>query len=223
MSLNINSFSNGIFGYGNSSAKTSGNINTNSKQYKAAAKDYLADHRAEVAKMSPQERMMYELFGGEEAYMKNVMKMYNSDGDYVGADGSVVPGMVATGIPESARHQMINVSEEYRQKMFDMVKEEFIRENGVANGDTTNRSSVYREYQLSINKEDRLKGTWSLQQYETQYRKAMYAAVRAANPNWKPGQSFDASILNSITRESVESTLVKSGNTLVTKSIDYSV
>ena len=67
--------------------------------------------------MSPLERQMYELFGGEQAYMRNVMKMYNSDGDYVGADGSTVPGMVATGIPESERHQMINVSEEYRQKM----------------------------------------------------------------------------------------------------------
>ncbi len=223
MSLNINSFSNGAFGYGCYSVKTGGNINTNSKQYKAAAKDYLANHRAEVAKMSPQERQMYELFGGEQAYMRNVMKMYNSDGDYVGADGSVVPGMVATGVSESARHQMINVSEQYRQKMFDLVKEEFIKEKGIANGDTTNRSSVYREYQLSINKEDRLKGTWSMQQYESKYRKALYDAVRAANPNWKAGQPFDTSALNGITRESVESTLVKSGNTLVRRGIDYSV
>ncbi len=38
---------------------------------------------------------MYELFGGEQAYMRNAMKMYNSDRDYVGADGSTVPGMVA--------------------------------------------------------------------------------------------------------------------------------
>lgn len=127
MSLNINSFSNGAFGYGCYSVKTGGNINTNSKQYKAAAKDYLSNHRAEVAKMSPQERMMYELFGGETAYMRNVMKMYNSDGDYVGADGSVVPGMVATGVSESARHQMINVSEQYRQKMFDLVKKNLLR------------------------------------------------------------------------------------------------
>ena len=192
-------------------------INTNSKQYKAAAKDYLANHRAEVAKMSPQERQMYELFGGEQAYMRNVMKMYNSDGDYVGADGSVVPGMVATGIPESERHQMISVSEDYRQKMFDLVKKEFMRENGVANGDTTKRSSVYREYQLSIAKEDRLKGTWSMQQYESKYRKAMYDTVRASNPSWKPGQSFDASVLDGITRESVEGTLMKNGNTLVKK------
>jgi len=76
---------------------------------------------------------------------------------------------------------------------------------------------VYREYQLSIAKEDRLKGIWSMQQYESKYRKAMYDAVRASNPSWKPGQSFDTSVLDSITRESVEGTLIKNGNTLVKK------
>ena len=29
----------------------------------------------------------------------------------------------------------------------------------------------------------------------------MYAAVKAANPNWQPGQPFDSSILDSVTRE----------------------
>lgn len=37
---------------------------------------------------------------------------------------------------------------------------------------------------------------------------------QAANSNWKNGDSFDASILDGITRESIESTLVQSGNTL---------
>lgn len=46
----------------------------------------------------------------------------------------------------------------------------------------------------------------------------MYAAVKAANPKWEPGQPFDLSILDSVTRESVESTLVKSGNTFVKRS-----
>ena len=100
---------------------------------------------------------------------------------------------------------------------FDLVKKEFIRENGVANGDTTNRSSVYREYQLSIKKEDRLKGSWSLEQYEQKYRSALATAVKAANQNWKNGDSFDPSILDSVTRESVESQLVKNGNTFVKK------
>ena len=48
--------------------------------------------------------------------------------------------------------------------------------------------------------------------YEGKYRSAMYAAVKAANPNWQPGQPFDSSILDSVTRELVESNLVQSGN-----------
>ena len=78
-------------------------------------------------------------------------------------------------------------------------------------------------YQLSVNKDKRLSGTWTLEQYEGQYRSAMYAAVKAANPNWKPGQKFDTSILDNVTKESVEATLVKNGNRLVRNSIDVSV
>ena len=135
--------------------------------------------------------------------------------------GICVRGMIMNGKSESEMHQMIDVSEEYRQKMFDECKRHFLQENGVANGDTTRRSEVFREYQLSIKEDDRLKGTWSLQQYEKQYTSAFAAAVKAANPNWKNGDPFDASILDSITRESVESTLVKSGNTLKRTGVNY--
>lgn len=134
------------------------------------------------------------------------------------ASGICVRGMIMNGKSESEMHQMIGVSEEYRQKMFDECKRHFLQENGVANGDTTKRSEVFRAYQLSIKEGDRLKGTWSLQQYEKQYSAALAAAVRAANPNWKNGDPFDASILDNVTREAVESTLVKSGNTLVRRS-----
>lgn len=189
-------------------------INTNSKQFKAAAKDFLAAHRAEVAKMTPEKRMMYEMLGGEEGYMKNVMRNYNSDGDFT-AGGLVVPGMVVTGIPESERHQIISISEDARQKMFDNCKREFIAGHGVANGDTTKRSDVYRAFQLSIPKKDRLKGTWTLQQYETAYNQAFYDAVKAADPNWEIGKPFNRNVLDSVTRESVDNALVKSGNRLI--------
>ena len=132
--------------------------------------------------------------------------------------GMCVRGMIMNGKSEAEMHQMIGVSEEYRQKMFDECKRHFLQENGVANGNTTKRSEVFRAYQLSIKEDDRLKGTWSLQQYEKQYSSALAAAVKAANPNWKNGDPFDASILDNVTRESVESTLVKSGNTLVRRS-----
>lgn len=44
-----------------------------------------------------------------------------------------------------------------------------------------------------------------------------------SNSNWKSGQKFDTSILNNVTRESVEFTLVKNGNRLVRNSINVSV
>lgn len=195
-------------------------INTNSKQYKAAAKDHLDKLIAEEAMMTPEQKMLYELLGGREAHMRNVMQNYNSDGDFVGPGGVVVPGMYHGEdgtVDRSTWQQLINVSDDARQKMFDNVKREFIQENGISNGDTTKRSKIFREYQLSVKKEDRAKGTWTLQQYEGKYRSAMYAAVKAANPKWEPGQPFDPGILDSVTRESVESQLVKSGNTFVKK------
>lgn len=195
-------------------------IDTNSKQYKAAANEYLDAVIAEEAMMTPEQKMMYELLGGREAHMKNVMSNFNSDGDFVGPGGVVVPGMYHGkdgSVDRSTWQQLIDVSDKSRQKMFDNVKREFIQENGISNGDTTKRSQVFREYQLSVKKEDRAKGTWTLQQYEGKYRSAMYAAVKAANPNWQPGQPFDSGILDSVTRESVESQFVKSGNTFVKK------
>lgn len=196
------------------------------KQYKVAEKSVLADVMAEEAMMSPEQKMMYELLGGREAHMRNMMRNYNSDGDYVGPGGIIVPGMhhgKDGSVDRSIWQQIINVSDDARQKMFDNVKREFVQENGISNGDTTKRSKIFREYQLSVKKEDRAKGTWTLQQYEGNYRSAMYAAVKAANPNWKPGQPFDPRVLDSVTRESVESNLVQSGNQLVKRTIDYSI
>ncbi len=156
--------------------------------------------------------------------IKNLMSGYNSDGDYT-AGGRIVPGMLVNGIPESERHQIINISEDARQKMFENCKREFIAGYGVHNGDTTKRSDVYRAFQLSIKKEDRLKGTWTLQQYETAYNQAFYDAVKAADPNWEQGKPFSRSVLDSVTREAVDNALVKSGNRLVLprKSFDTNI
>ena len=210
MSLNINGLSNSYNG-----------INTNSKQYKALKeKGWLSDVIQNEATMSPEERLIYEIFGGRDTIIKNLMKQFDSDGDLLNADG--VAGMDVTGKGTSWQ-KLTSVSEEYRQKMFDNVKREFIQENGISNGDTTKRSDIFKEYQLSVKKDKRLSGTWTLGQYEAQYRVAMYAAVKSANPNWEPGQRFDAKILDNVTRESVEATLVQKGNKIVRNSIDVSI
>lgn len=176
-------------------------IDINSKQYKAVINQMMKD--ADGA-----------MYTNVQA-IKNLMKGYNKDGDYVGPGGIIVPGMIMNGIPESERHQIIDVSEEARQKMFDETKRHFLQEYGVANGRTTKRSEVFREFQLSIPKEDRLKGTWTLGEYERAYRQAFYDAVKAADPNWSLGQPFSRKILDNVTRESVDNALVQSGNKLV--------
>ena len=166
MSMNIN-------GLGN----TYNSINTNSKQYKALKeKGWLSGVIENESMMSPEEKMIYEIFGGRDTIIKNLMKQFDSDGDLLNS-----------------------------------------------NGDTTKRSDIFKDYQLSVSKDKRLSGTWTLEQYEGQHRAAMYAAVKSANPNWKPGQAFDASILDNVTRESVEATLVQNGNRIVRNSIDVSV
>ena len=177
MSMNIS-------GLGN----TYNGINTNSKQYKALKeKGWLSGIMQNEAMMSAEERMIYETFGGRDTIIKNLMKQFDSDGDLLNANG--VAGMDVTGKGTSWQ-QLTSVSEEYRQKMFDNVKREFIKENGISNGDTTKRSDIFKDYQLSVSKDKRLSGTWTLEQYEGQYRAAMYAAVKSANPNWKPGQKL---------------------------------
>ena len=170
MSMNIN-------GLGN----TYNSINTNSKQYKALKeKSWLSGVIENESMMSPEEKMIYEIFGGRDTIIKNLMKQFDSDGDLLNSNG--VAGMDVTGKGTSWQ-KLTNISEDHRQKMFDNVKREFIQEKGLSNGDTTKRSDIFKDYQLSVSKDKRLSGTWTLEQYEGQYRAAMYAAVKSANPS----------------------------------------
>lgn len=94
----------------------------------------------------------------------NFRKNFDEDGDLYNSHG--IAGMDITGKDPSEWHKIVDVSEEGRQSMFDMVKREFIQEKGIANGDTTQRSEVFAAYQRSIPKQDRLTATWTLGQYE---------------------------------------------------------
>ena len=70
MSMNIS-------GLGN----TYNGINTNSKQYKALKeKGWLSGIMQNEAMMSPEERMIYETFGGRDTIIKNLMKQFDSEG-----------------------------------------------------------------------------------------------------------------------------------------------
>ena len=70
---------------------------------------------------------------------------------------------------------------------------------------------------LSVEKSERLTGTWTLEQYERCYERAFYNIVKATAPDWKPRQRFDPSILDGVTRQSVEQQIASSDGTLTSR------
>lgn len=107
--------------------------------------------------------------------------------------------------------------------MFELVKKEFLQENGIENGDTTKRSDVYMNLYRKTAKNDRLAAGHTLEQYERAYKQAFVDAVKAADPTWKEGKPIPDGVLDGITRESIEKNLVRSGSNLVRRSVDYSI
>ena len=121
--------------------------------------------------MTPQQRMMYEMLGGREANMKGHMQWYDSKGNMLNGPGGIA-GMSMDGVSLKEAHQIIDVPNEWKEKMFQETKRHYIQENGVSNGDTTKRSSIFEGYQRSTSIDKRLKGTWTLGQYEQAYKVA---------------------------------------------------
>ena len=215
MAIGIGSITGGMSTF---SYSTLCKINTEDPRYKALERDgIIADILEEEMTMSPKERIAYEMFGGRELLIRNYMKNYDSEGNRLNCYG--VAGMDATGKDLSEIHQIIPVSEEHRQKMFDSTKREFIRDKGVATGNTK-RTEVYTAFQKSIPIKDRLKGSWTLERYETAYWVAMAKAMEKHDPNWKNGKPVDSNVLKNVTRESVEKELTQQGNWFMLKGID---
>ncbi len=101
--------------------------------------------------------------------------------------------------------------------MFELTRKEFLRENGVGNEDTTKRSDVYLSLYRRMDKNDRLAAGNTLRQYERAYTQAFVDAVKAVDPKWEPGRAIPSGALDGITRESIDSSLVRSGSELVRK------
>lgn len=186
-------------------------IDTNSARYKAAKKMVEAGEALDGGFKTKEQQLIDEIFGSKEARIRNWMRYFDEDGDYINPVNGLA-GLDATGKNPSEYQQIISISDEGKQSMWDMVKSEFIENYGVHNGDTTKRSEVYTNYYKSIAKDDRLKAQYTLQQYERSYYNALYNIVKEANPDWKIGKSFDTSILNHVTLETISGTSNSSGS-----------
>lgn len=120
-----------------------------------------------------------------------------------------ISGMSLHGKNPAEYRKIIDISDEGKQKLFDMVKSEFIQNNGVLEGDTTKRTKVFSDYQRSIPEQDRLKATWTLERLSSQYRSQFVSAVKQSNPDWDFGKSFDHDVIEKITIKGVSGTLDK--------------
>ena len=147
----------------------------------------------------------------------NSMKCYDKDGDFINPRNGLA-GLVLTDENVGSQKRIISISESSKDEMFELTKKEFLRENGVLNGDTTRRTDVYDNLYRKTEKNDRLAAGYTMEQYERAYRQAFLDAARKADPKWEIGKPIPFGALDGITRESVESQLAKSGNTLVKRS-----
>lgn len=180
-------------------------IDTNSKQYKAAMKEMTENGNG-------------LMFTNVQA-IKNSMRCYDEDGDFIDPTTGLA-GLLVTDANESSRKRIISIPESSKDEMFEQTKKEFLRENGILNGDRTKRSDVYENMYRKVTKNDRLAAGYTMEQYERAYRQAFLEAAREADPSWEIGRPVKYGALDGITRESVEACLRKTGNTLARASVD---
>jgi hypothetical protein len=186
-------------------------IDTNSDQYKAAIKEMMQNGNG----------AMYTNI----QCIKNSMKCYDKDGDIINPRNGL-SGLVLTDENAGRQKRIISISESSKDEMFELTKKEFLRENGVLNGDTTKRRDVYDNLYRKTNKDDRLAAGYTMEQYERAYRKAFISAAKQADSSWEIGKPIPSGALDGITRESVDASLVKSSDQygeVLTRGLDISV
>ncbi len=148
--------------------------------------------------------------------IKNRMSRYDKDGDYI-SPVTGLAGLVVSDKNRAEKNRIIDIPESSRDEMFELTRKEFLRENGVGNGDTTRRSDVYLNLYRKMDKNDRLAAGNTLRQYERAYTQAFVDVVKAVDPKWEPGKPIPSGALDGITREAIDSSLVKLGSELVKK------
>ena len=173
-------------------------IDTSSKQYRA------------VIQQMAKDGCTGSMFTNVQS-IKNLMKNYNSRGEWVDPD----TGLLVTDETGDSYKKIIDVPESSKDKMFEAVKNNFLNNNGM--GDGKGKTEIYMDMYKQMKSDDRLSAGWTLGQYHKAYAQAFKSAIKTVDPTWDYGKAIPSGALDGITRESVESQLVKSGNTFVKK------
>ena len=92
--------------------------------------------------------------------------------------------------------KIVSVSDEVKSNLAEVVKQDFISSNGKYIPEGTKRNDVINQYLSTIPSTQRSSASWTLKKMAGDYASRMEALVRENNPNWKPGDAFDTSILD---------------------------
>ena len=166
-------------------------IDINSKQYRAVMSEMSRDGGGGYTTISA---------------IKKRMSRYDKDGDWINPRTGLA-GLLVTDKNCASKNRIVSISES-------------IMENGVHNGDTTNRSEIYQKLYQQTEKNDRLAAGYTLEEYERQYWQAFTDAVKVADPKWEAGKPIMPGVLDRITSKSIDALLVKSGSQLIRKSFE---
>ena len=177
-------------------------IDTSSKQYKA------------VIQQMTKNGCTGSMFTNVQA-IKNLMKNYNSRGEWVEPTTGLT-GLLVTDETSDSYKKIIDIPEVSKDKMFEFVKNDFLTKGGM--GDGTGKTEIFVDMYKQMKSDDRLSAGWTLNKYIQAYSQAFKSAIKTVNPTWEYGDPIPSGALDGITRESVESQLVKSGNTFVKRS-----
>lgn len=184
-------------------------IDTNSAQYKAAIRE-MSKHPGSMG-MSTNVQAI-----------KNIMNTYDKDGNEIDPHTGMT-GMFVTEETAHLKKRITSIPESSKEKIFNYTKKTFLKYNGMTAPEGNERSEIFLDLQRKTNKDDRLAASWTLSQYARAYAKAFVSAAKSADSNWDYGKPIPKGALDNITRESVESHLVQSGNTLESKKLNIKI
>lgn len=146
----------------------------------------------------------------DSRFINNVMKNYDEDGDLI-CPITGLAGLDATNKDPAEINRIINVPDDAKQKLFEHLKTAFTYSHTGNNGvitwpdsAATRGSEIYREYQASVPKQDRLPGTYTLGKFMDACDNYFKDAIKASNPNWKYGDAYDLNVVESINWENVK-------------------
>ncbi len=144
-------------------------IDTSSKKYKA------------VIQQMTKDGCTGSMFTNVQA-IKNLMKNYNSRGEWVDPDTGLT-GLLVTDETGDSYKKIIDVPESSKDKMFEAVKNNFLNNNGM--GDGKGKTEIYMDMYKQMKSDDRLSAGWTLGQYHKAYAQAFKSAIKTVDPTWQ--------------------------------------